>query len=674
MSSRDIRKKIQYLPVIIALLAGFLFSCENSGFIPPYEGGEDGSIDVSVRSGGVVLPGEEIRLSLVYDSANGNPPDSLEIEIFSPDGESLGSEMISGTALLEDLPPVTIDDGREGLYEMHTRLFDDRNELIRENSVSFFKVAKLPVIKRIEVYPPEAVSPEASGVMIPILEGAEGSWLRWTMGSRLLGRGRYEEFRDGFIWKAPAAEGVFTLLLEVFPGLPADPDRGFDFESPVSSEVQFYVQRQNGSTPAELGPEEQFRNLLHLQGSFRDYGVMPADILVVGEPRPAVRDGVFGYHFGAGDALVLRDIGFPADGGGRGFSPFTVKMIFSAGSTGTGDSGETEDSGASAEQTGRHIFSFSDSGDRPVLTCAADPGGVPYLVFSEKGVDRLDMEGTGITGCREMSISFIPGPENVSMRWYCNGRCRGVHEVPGDIFPDMRDMKLQLGGEFGGLRGFEMLVDEFGLFFRDAENRYAADEDVFLRWMKRNLGDRAVLTADGFEKEASDAVIIGSGEVRDVLSLDPEWARAIVRVRMEGDSILPGETGLVFRGAEGAERVLPMEEFFPGGYDTESLSGGLELAFQFEREGNRSSVRKMNGDILYGTEMWKGVPVQCAVRLEEKALEMPEEETEPFQRENMQLRIKEVLVTRERSTAVAQARQVENSPENQKVAAVLNQQ
>jgi hypothetical protein len=668
MSGRGFCSKLRSLFLRGALCAGLLFSsCENSAFIPPFEEEQDGNINASIKSGDAVLPGEEIRLSMVYDSATGNPPDSLEIEIIAPDGESLGVEIISGSVLLEELPPVLIEDSRNGLYEIRTRLMDEKGALIREDGIPFFKVEQLPVIRRVEVYPPEAVSPGSSGLMIPRIEGAENAWLRWTMGPQLLGRGAYGEYREGLIWKAPENEGVYTLLLEVFPGIPADPERGFDFDSPVNAEIQVYVQKRQGSRGSELGPEAQFRNLLHLQGSLRDHGALPVEVLVTGEPRPAVMDGIFGYRLGSGDALVLPDIGFPGIDG-KAFSPFTVKIIFTpdlrVSSLFQSAAGPADRAATDSPREG-HLFSFSEKGDGQALMCVVDTEGTPHLAFTKAGMEMFRTDNFQgeykIADCRELSVSFVPGPETVLVKWYCNGRCIGINEVPEELFPEMEEMKLQLGGGFGELQGFEMLIDEFGLFFMDSEKRYAADEDVFLRWTKRSLGERAVLAAEGFENEAADEMIVNPGETRVLVNLEPEWAGAVVHIWMEGSPMFPEGTSLLFRGTEGAVQSVPIGEIFPELNEADSYPTGKELVFEFERGNGGFFLRSMKGEVLYHTGEWGSEPVTIAVKAGEGRQESGPEGL---------VKIKEILVTRERSNLTDRG---EGSPDNQKVAYALKQ-
>ena len=623
---------------LLVICAGFFFSCENQAFLPPYETVQSGEVSASVKSGDLVIEGQEIQLSLQIDRASENPPEKLEIEILDREQRSLGVQVISGEELDEVLPTVSLTDKQKGLHTLRMRLFDEQDELIQEETVPFFMVDFYPEIEKIEVYPPDAVSPQASGVLIPSIKYGEGTWLRWTMGSDLLARGPYEEFEEGFVWTAPLQEGVYSVSLEVFPQLPLDPEAGYSFQSPVKSEVQFFVQPASGSRAGELGPDEDFRNLLHLRGSLDDSGYTPSEVRYEGNPIPAVRDGHFGYFLTVEDSLLLPSVTLSSAASGL-LSPFTLKFIWKP---------------VSAELAEKHIGSFSSKSGRTVLMCVTDEFGHPAILLPQQGSGSVFGTDFELGSCNELAISFIPSGSEVFLKWYCRGRMRAVTRIPAQNFPSIIDMVFQLGGEKDGYAGFEGLVDEVGIFSSARGTERSQDSQIFRRWAVRNLGERAVLYAEGYEYEQDDSLLLNAGEVKKIVTVPPEWPTAFIELTGTGSGTR--DSGFIeIDAGDGDAFRLPMSQLLHQEMSIQKVPGQVRALFVLRRGADGLAISTPSGKELYKNASWASVQVEI------RAGAVPE--GEPFQ-------LAEVLITREQAANTVD-KTIRSSEE--KVATRLNQ-
>ncbi len=623
---------------LLVICVGFFFSCENQAFLPPYETVQSGEVSASVKSGDLVTEGQDILLSLQIDRASENPPEKLEIEILDREQRSLGIQVVSGEELDEVLPTVSLTDNQKGLHTLRMRLYNEQDELIQEETVPFFMVEFYPEIEKIEVYPPDAVSPQASGVLIPSIKYGEGTWLRWTMGSDLLARGPYEEFEEGFVWTAPLQEGVYSVSLEVFPQLPVDPEAGYSFQSPVTSEVQFFVQAASGSRTGELGPDGDFRNILHLRGALNDSGYIPSDVRYEGNPLPAVRDGLFGYYLFAEDAILVPSVTLSSTTSGL-LLPFTLKFIWKPDSTGLAE---------------KHIASFSSKSGRPVWMCVTDEFGHPAILLPQQGSGIISATDFELGTCSELAISVLKIGNEVLLKWYCNGRLRDVTNIPAQSFPSLIDTVVQLGGEKNGYAGFEGLVDEFGIFAAARGAARAEDSQVFRRWAVRNLGERVVLFAEGYESEQNDALPLNGGEVKKIVTVPPEWQTAFIELTGTGGGIRDG--GFIeFDAGDDDVFRLPLAQLLQKEMSMQRIPGQVRALFVLRRDSDGLRISTPSGKDLYKNSSRASIPVEI------RAGAVPGEAS--FQ-------LTEVLITREQPvyTGDGAARSSE-----EKVASRLNQ-
>jgi len=605
---------------LLVLLLGFFNSCENQVFLPPYETEQSGELSASIKAGALIGEEQEIQLALENDRDGEDQPESLEIEILDRDQKSLGVQTLTGEELEGELLRVSLDGLGQGFHTLQMRLYDDQGELVNEIAIPFFKVNSFPIIQRIELYPPDAVFPEASGILVPSISGGTGTWLRWTMDDDLLACGLYEEFRDGFVWTAPQQEGVYSVALEVFPQEPLDSEAGYPFESPIKSEVQFFVQAEVAGLKGELGPDTDFRNVFHLRGALNDSGYAPANLKFEGSPVLAVIDGVFGYRLTAEDSLLVDGV-FLADADTGLPEAFSVKVIWRP---------------VSGNFSEKHVASFLGADGKPLMIFVSDESSYPHITLPKQPQIDTGIRGAGLDSCREFAVSFIPDASDVLIKWYCNGRLRGVDVVQGKDFPSLTDAVFKLGGKQNGYTGFEGLIDEFGIYSAEREGRALADTAIFHKWADRNIGERTVLYAEGYESYRDDALRIQAGEKKRLVDIPPEWESAYVSIFFTEDN--REDSGYIELSAgKGAVFRLPFEKYeellSDDGHSVEGWIG-----FTLRRTGEKCTVESPAGVKIYEEPSW----FSSVVRMDAGSLG-----------EKGDLRVSELLITKEQTPYVA---------------------
>ncbi len=567
-------------------------SCQNEAFLPPYQSDSHSSIRTSIRSGEVISGSNPIQLNLDYDETSENPPHQLEINITDREGNSLGTQIIEGDQLSEPLPAVTPSEDRNGLFILELQLYDESGEILDKKEIPFFKVESYPHIVQIEAYPPDSLHPEATGLLIPTVTGGDNVWIRWKMGTTLLDKGLLSDYTDGYKWTAPPSEGVYSIRLEVFPEAPPEGEDDFSFQSQESSEVQFYVQERDGSRSGELGPEERYHTLLHLDGSFRNTGMLQADFKALGSPLLAVKNGLFGYYFSSDDGVRSADEQFRFSGF-EDAEPFTLTV-------------QCEPSGE--KQANVHLFSALGDRGEAILQLITDQLGNPalYNPVEDQVIQRV--QDFIFDDLQELSLSFFPNKDTMQIKWYRNGRLVHAGAVSQNLFPREEWRGVQISGNApeGDYPGFEGLFDEVGIYAFDENGNPSVDSDVFKRWIKRNLGEREVLAAEGFEHMPSDSLNLDSQAPVLLAEIKENWTKASMVVSLASSRNLEGYT-LQIR----ADASRPEDE--PLKIPVESVAQGDELRIKFLRTAEALVIRDADGRDLFLNKRWAREPLRVEV-------------------------------------------------------------
>ncbi len=543
------------VPTLLILLAGITTACQDRGFFMSDQSGRDPTlVQASVRDGEILLPEDEVELTLAEDieERSGEVPDSLEIEILDPRGESLGVRELQGQELEGPLPPIEVGASWEGMHTLVLRLFSESGALINEKRIRFFAGTSYPSIDLLETYPPEAVPPGGKGIVVPKISADAGSWLRWSSGGEVLATGSYEDFHGGFVWSAPSDTGVYTLRLELFPVPPPEfLDGGYPFSSPVSSEVQFFVSSGAQGIQRELGPANRYRHLLHLNGELGDEGYASAAFAFSSEPPPVViREGVFGYRFRSGTQLEADTPLLPAGEEG-GIAPFTLTFRYLP----------------EGERGNSRLVQVRDGSGSPYFLLGVDGGSRSRPYLSLRGLDGelRPSSAFGREKTREIAVSLIPRQEELEIRWYHNGRHVSTEIKAYDPVP------LPSGGTtiIGGEEGFRGVLYELGLYARNESGSPAADTEVFRRFVEDRYSEKELFFADGYEDTVylreedgreqqvhADALPVYADEERHLLSLEGTWNRLDIELTLDQ---LSNDGYMFFESSDGRRVTIGLD-------------------------------------------------------------------------------------------------------------------
>ncbi len=624
--------------VSLSLFLGILLttSCQNEAFIPPYQSDSRSSIQSSIRSGAVLTGSNSIQLDLTYEEDSDNLPHQLEISITDRQGNSLGTQIIEGDQLFEPLPSVTPAEGRKGLFILNLQLYNQNGELLEKKEIPFFKVDSYPQIVQIEAYPPDSLNPQSTGLLLPTVSGGEDAWVRWKMGSALLDKGLLSKYQGGYKWTAPSSEGVYSIKLEVFPEAPPEEEGDFSFQSPESSEVQFYVQERTESRSGELGPEQRYHTLLHLDGSFRNTGMNSGGFAAIGTPLLAVKNGLFGYYFSS-DNGIKSGAGEFLFNAPQEAKPFTLTLQFDP---------------AAVVQPEVHLFSALSGDGSALVQLITDALGNPML-YSPSGdqvvqrVPKFDFEGL-----QELSISFLPNEDNLQVKWYKNGRLIHTGAIPHALFPQAAWQDLQICGTApnGAYPGCEGLFDEVGLYAFDEYGNPSVDTGIFKRWTQRMLGKRQVLQAEGFEHMPSDSIRVGAQAPQQLAEIKQSWTNAGVLLYLEDSAAIePYRLQVSPAGAQAVETAVEIP--------AETLGDKELLQLSFSRNSEALIIANAEGRELYRNVEWREAPLKVELIKsaspdnDEGAGNSPTDETSTEATEKAApLEVTEVLIVRELST------------------------
>ncbi len=514
------RKKVLGFPFTLLIIVLSLLSCEGNVLSPRDLSRQALFIESSVKAGGVVFPGDEVDLSFIYPEEE-TAPSLMKLALRNSSGEELLRYEVEEPVTGMDLQPISFAALQEGLYFIRVSLFDDEEMVLKEREIPLFLSSNRPVIEQLETYPPSSLKPGAEGVIIPRITSTGETWLRWSRGDTVLDEGRITDYSEGFVWEAPKAEGVYSIVLEAFPFPPPEElPRGYDFTSADSAVLQFYVQRGAPDDPSEFGPETSYLHLLHLRGSVEDSGSETAEFRFDGEPAPAVQGNLFGYRFSPGKAVLGETLLFPF--GSKGLESFSLSLILQVepvqeadGSFAAGQLIRVLD----GDDTVRAELSFSESGE-PVLHM----DGLKY----ESEASEID-----IFRLSELTVSFSRSFETGIVKWYADGVLLKTEEIPySPRIPTDGGRTI-----IGGARSFHGILYELGVYVRNASGEASPDTGVFKRNAVRRLGADTVYFADGFENPSrlSDGRVL-SKQVNSIAArLEEEWQELEFHLPVSGE-------------------------------------------------------------------------------------------------------------------------------------------
>jgi len=440
---------------------------------------ESDLVMTTLVDGSVVFSGETIPLSVTL-FAGSFEGKSLSIDLQDLDGASLTHAEVDS---LEDVPPVALpDDLSPGAYRL-LFLVREGEQVVAEHTLQFFHTDTMPRISGINSYP-LVLRPGARGLMelrIPPME--TDPWVRWSLEGQILKEGFLSEISSRLTVESPGSVGAYTVRADFYPFAPPG-GTSWSFSSPVYQETLLYVSNEIKVDDPYFQNPDVFSHLFHFQGEYADWSSgEPVQVLTsLDEPVLDVFRGVFGYRMDQFSGFEGTNLSLPLSAEGR-LEPFS--LVFS--------------------------LAVVDGSRKGTIFQAQNETGDFSLVF------KLDEEGYAVfeAGLGDSSVLLLRHTEI----WQ-----PGVYPpVTASVVPDYTEKKIYFllyqGGELlasgerdwnheqfsprstfvlGGEAGASVILNEFGVYYRDEQGRPSPAAGMFLLERLEEHGNR-LLFADGFD-------------------------------------------------------------------------------------------------------------------------------------------------------------------------------
>ena len=455
---------------ILLLLAALVVSCGETGLNFPIPERPDGVRILTVASGSVLEPSEEISVEIIFDGEILDV-DRMLVEIISEENIPVFAVEF-GPEEIQQLPmPIGIPEELEtGRYQLYIYLYN-LDDLVAETESVLYIAAEPHVISGVVSYP-GIFYPGGNGLVLAAIEVPETSdpFLRWRSEGEIVREGYLSEGADMIEVNAPDREGVFTIDLELFPvatRLLSPPSE--EILSSTVFEAQFFVSTEQASEPHELGPAENYSTLYHFRGESIDRGrdaeTRPSSL--IGTPKLAIIDGSFGYRFGEGAGLVVDGSLLPF----ASTTPFSVSMRLVVESYG-------------------YLLSVRDESGVPFASIDIDDSGSPGFRIGD-AESRASAGALMLGESVELTVSVVPETDAIRVIWFVSGFPVGDETLLAEL-PELPEVSQTI---IGGEVGFSGIVDEIGVFSVESND---VDSEVYLRAMKLEFGSD-LLFAEGFD-------------------------------------------------------------------------------------------------------------------------------------------------------------------------------
>jgi hypothetical protein len=417
----------------------------------------------------------------------------IDVTLTSPAGQSVWHSRTSATP--NEQSSVALPDGlAPGLYRLDFVLYS-AGEIVQKKSSSFFVASDAAGwrINGIKSFPPAITT--AATVMLKadlLVPASSNPYLRWSWKGKVIAKGTQSAGLEQILWTAPSDEGVYTILLELFPSPPPS-GSDFTFTSSLSLSTDIFVSGSKGLGSGDLGPESSYYSLLHLQATLADVGAGAQraghpQAAAVGSPEVVALGNTFGYRLDGSTGISIPWFALPGDAGG--LKPFTISMGI------TFDDISKAGSLLTAATSDASLTVAIDMNQRTAAPEASiSVGAGPAVVVPWSGAALSARQRYLI------SLSLVPQGSKISAQWFLDGE--QVSATSATITsPSVRQDGSVI---IGGPSGFSGVVDEFGVYYKEPGGRPSTDPGLYAAAQTVRYGNSLVF-ADGF-----DGVYLTSG-------------------------------------------------------------------------------------------------------------------------------------------------------------------
>jgi hypothetical protein len=500
--------------ILVFSALALMVSCGDQGLFMSLKSDTTDMQIKSIADGQVLAGGAAVPLSITAADTGKSRDVEIEVTLTSPSGDSVWHNRSSAT-VNEQIPITLPSDLPSGMYHLDLVLYS-AGEVVQKKSSSFFVAKEGWKITGIKSFPP-VITTTASVMLKAELAVPAGAdpYLRWSWKGKVLAKGTLASGFGQILWVAPSDQGVYTITLELFPSSPpAGSD--FSFTSSLLLSTDIFVTGNRTLASDELGPDASYLSLLHLQATLSDSGsgaqkIGKTQAAAIGTPQVVPLEEGFGYRFDGTSGIQIPWLAVPAEGGV--LKPFTISIGVTF-----EDLGSANTIVAASSADGGFSVSLAINSTTRTPQARLGAGGAPALVVPWSGPPIVQ-------GQRYLlSLSVVPQGGTITGQWFLDGIQVSAASSNAAVSVPRPDGTLTIGGQ-GGFKG---VVDEFGVFFRDAQDRPSPDPGLYVRAMTATHGKDVVLAegfdgiflSSGFSLEAGGTLVAGSLVLPPAASLD----------------------------------------------------------------------------------------------------------------------------------------------------------
>jgi len=488
------------ITIYLLFLIVVLSSCGKLAvFTQPYE--ETTQIEVrSLAEGGVLNKNDTV--SFVIHSAQKEEQEiTLIITLSLHSGEVIWDTSLEAPLLNEELE-LLLPDLETGHYLLKFTAASQAGNS-SERVVNFFYVEGSYRILGITSYPP-IILPQTDTLLKAELSVPDGSnpYLRWSQDGNLIAQGSLAQGLDKINWPAPVKQGIYTVLVELFPFAPPQ-GNDYSFRSGTTLNTDLYILSHTILQESDLQPENSYFSLFHFNGDLKDSGVgikekqgtVPAaELEVIGNPTLITIQDTVGYRLAAADGFHLPRLILPVKDGL--LLPFTLTMGLL---TETAEPGGELIRVRSKDDNLNLLVFFDSSGNPAVKIKIADQEIVASSRFADFNKNQEHF----------ISLSVLPREDYISIQWFLDG-----YQDTALHFP-LTAKGLTGEGEtiIGGTELFSGVITELGVYFQDRQDRSTVNPDIYSQAMQKKHSHNLIY-AQGFDGTFLSEELSSQGDIR----------------------------------------------------------------------------------------------------------------------------------------------------------------
>lgn len=610
------RRLVLAVPIAILLVVA---SCSDSSiFLSGVD--EPASVEiVTVPNGSIVPPGAEIPLTIHRDPVFAGDPetvDHLVIELMGGD-TVVAEQVVESVDQAVSLPPVLLPEIQPGTYQLRSSYYDG-DVLVFSSIITVFVADGSYQLVGLSAYP-AAIAPGASGLLTVNLRVPVESnpYLRWQVNGETVREAYLSETGAGIVVTAPEDEGVYPVVVELFPFSPVN-EAGEVLPTTVRYAGELVVTESPALAETDLSPEWNYLSLLHFRGDTSDSGAVTelfprsdTAVIPIGNPELKVEQDIFGYYLDGSSGFTVPAFLLPVVDDRLG--PFSMSFRLMLEET----------------LTDACLLSVSgDSGNETLVIDVLADGRLLISLQSFQVTTPVPVVQPGVPAL--LTISVWPGDEETQVLVFSDGLISTAAVLPvtsSDLHPGALPTSSHLDGwalmpgttTIGGSDSIRGMIDEFGVYFRDDDGAPATKTGIFHEAMRQSHGDNLVY-AEGFEGQAVPNELLVDGEVsvtagRLVLeggsrvTFPPfSFGESELKLRAEIEATAGAVVKILVAGTD--QVILTLDEPFA------AESASLPLLLRFAHSGGSLAITREGAplDLLatVSPELFSGITVDVA--------------------------------------------------------------